>query len=132
MRAALKRWRYARRQRDLEASLFGMGGYGAWQRVRRVNDLTGVWRHQRARNRAHAAAWILAAVALFTVPVLVSCSSHHGPDRAACRAALVQQWKEALGNPTTVTPGTEPAPCKGLDAATLQALWTQAGTEAFG
>lgn len=131
MKAALKRWRYAREQRDLEASLFRMGGYGAWQRVRTVNNLAGVWRHQRARNRAHAAVWGLAVAVLFVVPLLAGCGGS-GPDKAACKAALVQQWKEALGNPTTVSTGTEPPPCKGLDDATLQQLWYQAGTEASG
>jgi hypothetical protein len=131
MRAALKRWRYARAQRDLEASLFCMGAYGPWQRVRQVNDVSGVWRHQRARNRTHAAAWALAVAALLLVPLLAGCGGH-GPDRAACKAALVQQWKEALGNPTTVSPGTEPVPCKGLDDAVIQQLWYQAGTEASG
>lgn len=132
MRAALKRWRYAREQRSLEASLFGMGGYGAWQRVRRINDVTGVWRGQRRRNRVRAL-WIALPFAVVLCMALLSgCSSHGGPDQAKCKAALVQQWRQALGNPTTTSVGTEPVPCKGLDAATLQRLWAQAGTEASG
>jgi hypothetical protein len=131
MKAALKRWRYAREQRNLEASLFGMGGYGAWQRVRRVNDVTGVWRHQRARNLFQITAWLGLALAYMAVLALLSgCGG--GPDQAACKAALVQQWKTALDGPAPVTPGTEPSACKGLDAATLQKLWYQAGTEASG
>jgi hypothetical protein len=132
MKAALKRWRWARKQRDLEASLFCMGGYGAWQRVKGVNDVTGVWRGQRRRNAVRVAALTLVPLAYLVACgfLLTGCSS--GPDQAACKGALVQQWRQALGNPTTVSPGTEPQACKGLDAATLQRLWAQAGNEAAG
>lgn len=43
MKAGWKRWRFRQRARDLEASLFCMGGYRAWQRVRRENDVMHVW-----------------------------------------------------------------------------------------
>lgn len=53
-----------------------------------------------------------------------------GPSESGCRAALAQQWKEALGNPTTVQPGTEPDACKGLPDATVLRLWTETGNGA--
>lgn len=130
MRAALKRWRWAHEQRDLEASLFCMGGFGAWQRVKALNDVTGVWRHQRARNRAHAAAWCVAVAALFLVPLLASCGGSGGGSQAGCRAALVKQWQRAVQPSPSV--GTEPGACKGLSATTVQRLWVQAGTKALG
>lgn len=53
-----------------------------------------------------------------------------GPSESGCRAALEQQWREALGNPTTVQPGTEPDACKGLPDAVVQRLWYEAGNGA--
>lgn len=72
-------------------------------------------------------------VAVFAVLVLAGCGgSTPKPDKAACEAAMVQQWRTVMGTAVPAAPGTEPPACKGLDNAELQALWVQAGNEVSG
>lgn len=42
---------------------------------------------------------------------LVGCG---GPSQAGCRAALQEEWSQALGNPVSDAPGSRPAACDGL------------------
>ena len=51
-----------------------------------------------------------------------------GPSEKDCKAALEQQWHQAVAG--TGQQGTEPDACKGLPAATVQRLWAEAGESA--
>lgn len=75
--------------------------------------------------------WVLAAAA--AVVLVAGCgggSSHgHTPDQKACKAAMVQEYKQALKTGQT---GSQPAPCAGLSDAALQKLADQVMTEVTG
>lgn len=50
-RHRLKRWRFARQWRKAEAFAYQCAPVPTWSRVRRMNDLSGVWlRHPEQRT----------------------------------------------------------------------------------
>lgn len=50
LRRRLKRWRFAREWRGCEAFTFQCAPVPTWSRVRRMNDLSGVWLRRPERR----------------------------------------------------------------------------------
>lgn len=50
LKVRVKRWRWARQQRNIEASAYQCAPAPTWSRIRRMNDIAGVW-HRRPEHR---------------------------------------------------------------------------------
>ncbi|MEU9793818.1 hypothetical protein AB0E27_24855 [Streptomyces sparsogenes] len=62
---------------------------------------------------------ITAAAFAAALLALTACSSDHGPNVAACKQAMQQQFEDAIA---TGAEGSRPAACIGVDDATLRRL----------